>query len=74
LVGYTDQTGSSTYNFLLGRERAESVKRFLINNYGVALYRMFISSEGKLKPVALPDEKDANSKNRRVVLKLWGQL
>jgi outer membrane protein OmpA-like peptidoglycan-associated protein len=35
---------------------------------------MFTVSHGEDKPVAMPDEKDANQKNRRVVLKLWGQL
>jgi outer membrane protein OmpA-like peptidoglycan-associated protein len=74
LIGHTDQTGPDTYNFELGMKRAESVKRFLIDNYGVALYRMFTASQGENKPVALPDETNANSKNRRVVLKLWGEL
>jgi len=74
MIGHTDQSGPNKYNLQLGLQRAESVKRFLINNYGIALYRMFVASEGKMKPVALPDEKNANSKNRRVVLKLWGEL
>ncbi len=74
VVGHTDLTGSKKYNFELGLQRAEAVKRYLINNYGIALYRMFDASEGEEKPVALPDEKNANSKNRRVVLKLWGEL
>lgn len=74
IVGHTDQSGSKKYNMQLGLQRSESVKRFLINNYGVALYRMFVASEGEAKPVSLPDEKNANSKNRRVVLKLWGEL
>lgn len=74
MIGHTDQTGPNKYNLQLGIQRAESVKRYLINNYGVALYRMFVASQGEQKPVALPDEKNANSKNRRVVLKLWGEL
>ncbi len=74
LVGHTDQTGPSTYNIELGQKRAEAVKRYLIDNYGVALYRMFTVSQGEYKPVALPDERNAHSKNRRVVLKLWGEL
>jgi outer membrane protein OmpA-like peptidoglycan-associated protein len=35
---------------------------------------MYTVSHGESKPVALPDEKNANSKNRRVTLKLWGRL
>ena len=74
IVGHTDQSGSSNYNLELGRKRAEAVKKYLIDQYGVALYRMFTASQGETKPVALPDEKNAYSKNRRVVLTLWGEL
>jgi outer membrane protein OmpA-like peptidoglycan-associated protein len=74
LVGHTDQTGSKSYNFELGIKRAESVKKYMIDQYGIALYRMFVATHGETKPVAMPDEKNANSKNRRVVLKLWGEL
>jgi outer membrane protein OmpA-like peptidoglycan-associated protein len=74
MVGHTDKTGSANYNYELGLKRAESVKRFLTDQYGVALYRMFSVSQGKNKPVAMADEKNANAKNRRVVLKLWGKL
>jgi outer membrane protein OmpA-like peptidoglycan-associated protein len=38
------------------------------------LYRMFTISYGKSKPVALPDQKQSGSKNRRVSLKLWGPM
>lgn len=74
IVGHTDQSGSSNYNLELGRKRSDAVKKYLIDQYGVALYRMFTASQGETKPVALPDEKNAYSKNRRVVLTLWGEL
>ena len=74
IAGHTDKTGAAKYNFMLGMQRAESVKKHLVDQYGVALYRMFIVSHGESKPVAMPDEKNANEKNRRVVLKLWGKL
>jgi peptidoglycan-associated lipoprotein len=74
LAGYTDKTGSAKYNLQLGLDRAESVERYLTDKYGIALFRMFLVSFGKTKPVALPDEKNANAKNRRVTLKLWGRL
>lgn len=74
IAGHTDKTGTASYNVMLGMKRSEAVKKFLVDQYGVALYRMFTVSHGETKPVALPDEADANAKNRRVVLKLWGQL
>jgi len=74
VAGHTDKSGSNKYNYELGMKRAESVKRYLVDQYGVALYRMFTVSHGKDKPVAMPDEKDASTKNRRVDIKLWGNL
>ncbi len=74
IAGYTDKTGSAKYNLQLGMDRADAVERYLTDKYGIALFRMFLVSYGKTKPVALPDEKNANAKNRRVSLKLWGRL
>jgi len=74
IVGHTDASGSSKYNLFLGEKRANAAKRYLSDNYGISLYRMFVLSYGEQKPVALPDEKYANSKNRRVKLTVWGNL
>jgi peptidoglycan-associated lipoprotein len=74
IAGHTDQTGSSKYNLFLGEKRASSAKRFLAENFGISLYRMFIISYGKDKPVAMADEQNASSRNRRVKLTVWGTL
>ena len=74
IVGYTDRTGSSSYNLLLGEKRANSAKRYLVDKFGISLYRMFINSFGEEKPVALPDERNAATKNRRVKLSVWGLI
>ena len=74
LVGHTDQTGSVTYNLVLGEKRAESVRRFLADRFGISLYRMFTLSYGKDKPLELPDQANANHKNRRVKIVVWGKL
>lgn len=72
ITGYTDKTGSPGYNLVLGDKRASAAKRYLADKFGVPLYRMFTNSYGKQKPVALPDERNAASKNRRVTLTVWG--
>lgn len=74
LTGHTDHTGSAKYNIMLGEQRANGAKRFLADRFGISLYRMFVISYGKQKPVALPDEHHAASKNRRVALTVWGEL
>jgi outer membrane protein OmpA-like peptidoglycan-associated protein len=74
IVGHTDATGSSNYNLLLGESRASAAKRYLANKFGMSLYRMFIVSEGEGKLVAMRDEANASSRNRRVTLSIWGSL
>ncbi|HUV30503.1 MAG TPA: OmpA family protein [Acidobacteriota bacterium] len=74
ITGHTDASGSGNYNLLLGEKRANSAKRYLADNYGISLYRMFVISYGESKPIAMPDEKYASSKNRRVALTVWGSL
>jgi len=74
IVGHTDRTGSANYNFLLGEKRSNAAKRYLADRFGISLYRMFIVSYGEDKPVALPDESNASSKNRRVTLSIWGSM
>lgn len=72
ITGHTDRTGSAKYNIMLGEKRANAVKRFLAERFGTSLYRMFVISYGRDKPVAMSDERQAASKNRRVTLKIWG--
>jgi outer membrane protein OmpA-like peptidoglycan-associated protein len=74
LVGHTDQTGTNKYNLMLGERRAESVKRFLADKFGISLYRMFTLSYGKEKPLEMPDQANASAKNRRVKIRVWGEL
>ncbi len=74
IAGFTDKTGSSNYNFMLGQQRAESSKRFLTERFGISLYRMFIISFGENKPVADSGEMSSSSKNRRVSLTIWGPM
>lgn len=71
IVGHTDRTGSATYNYTLGERRANAVKRYLASQFSIPTFRMFILSQGKDKPVALPDERNANARNRRVTITIW---
>jgi outer membrane protein OmpA-like peptidoglycan-associated protein len=67
IQGHTDATGSDMYNYKLGEERAEAVRRYL-NQKGVALNRMSTISYGKTEPVEDNKTKDGRAKNRRVVV------
>lgn len=72
IAGHADRTGAVKYNLMLGEKRANSAKRFLADRFGMSLYRMFVLSYGEEKPIALPDERQAASRNRRVAMKVWG--
>jgi outer membrane protein OmpA-like peptidoglycan-associated protein len=74
ISGHTDATGPSAYNYQLGEKRANSAKRYLADKFSVAIYRMFLISYGKDKPISMPDTKNANSKNRRVSLRIWAPV
>ena len=74
IIGHTDQTGASTYNLMLGQQRAASAQRFLSDRFGISLYRMFIISQGENKPLTAPGEMKSSSKNRRVNLTIWGPM
>jgi len=74
IAGHSDPTGSAGYNLMLAKERANSSKRFLNDRFGISLYRMFVISYGEEKPTAMLDENQSASKNRRVTLRIWGEL
>jgi len=65
--GHTDATGSSEYNYRLGEERADAVRRYL-NQQGVALNRIGSVSYGKDQPAAPNDTRAGRAQNRRVVV------
>jgi peptidoglycan-associated lipoprotein len=65
--GHTDATGAKDYNYKLGEERAEAVRRYL-NQKGVALNRINTISYGPDAPVAANTDKAGRQQNRRVVL------
>jgi outer membrane protein OmpA-like peptidoglycan-associated protein len=65
--GHTDASGAKDFNFKLGEERAEAVRRYL-NQHGVALNRIGTISYGPDAPVAPNTTRDGRKQNRRVVL------
>jgi peptidoglycan-associated lipoprotein len=67
IQGHTDSTGAALYNYKLGEERAEAVRRYL-SKQGIALNRMSTISYGKDEPVDSNKTRDGRAKNRRVVV------
>jgi peptidoglycan-associated lipoprotein len=72
IEGHTDNVGSDAHNLALGQKRAESVKRFLADKYGVPIHKIFYISHGESKPKVLNDSRTGRANNRRAILRLLG--
>ena len=68
LRGHTDSIGTIEYNFLLGENRALSVKDYLIS-IGVEPSRLKVKSFGKEVPIASNETAYGRAKNRRVEIR-----
>jgi outer membrane protein OmpA-like peptidoglycan-associated protein len=67
IQGHTDSSGGKEYNYKLGEERAEAVRRFL-SKEGIALNRMSTISYGEDEPVSKNTSRKGRAQNRRVVV------
>ena len=65
IYGYTDNTGKADYNLKLSRERAASVKSYLVSK-GIASSRFSTEGMGIADPIATNDTEAGRSENRRV--------
>ncbi|MCP4205330.1 MAG: OmpA family protein [bacterium] len=68
IQGHTDSTGSDAYNLTLGEKRAETVRRYLSKEHGIALHRMSVISYGESSPIADNETREGRETNRRVGL------
>lgn len=71
LQGYTDQIGSAEYNLRLSQRRAEAVKRYLVAQHGIPLYRVYVIGLGEQKPVEEGRTREARARNRRVEVSVF---
>jgi outer membrane protein OmpA-like peptidoglycan-associated protein len=63
--GHTDDTGPEDVNQRLSQQRAETVRRYLVNQ-GVAPQRLEAKGYGESKPLIDKITEAARKKNRRV--------
>jgi OOP family OmpA-OmpF porin len=67
LEGHTDSIGPDDYNMKLSKRRAESVKKYLVDKFGIEASRIGTIGYGESAPVATNDTEEGRQKNRRVV-------
>ena len=63
--GHTDNTGSESANIILSENRAEAIKKMLIQ-YGIKKNRVKTKGFGSSKPLVKNISEDDKKKNRRV--------
>lgn len=66
LEGHTDHTGEPEYNQNLSERRANSVRRYLVENFSIESNRLSIRGYGETRPIASNTTKEGRQKNRRV--------
>jgi len=67
LEGHTDSEGSDEYNLDLSKRRAESVKKVLVDIFGIDAARISTDGYGESQPVATNETVEGRQENRRVV-------
>ncbi|WP_417859555.1 OmpA family protein, partial [Xanthomarina gelatinilytica] len=65
VYGYTDSSGSDSYNLRLSEVRANAVSTFLINNK-VKSTRISSVGKGESNPIASNSTAEGRAQNRRV--------
>lgn len=66
IEGHTDSVGSLDGNMKLSQRRADSVRRYLVDKFGIAPERLTAVGYGPKKPVADNQTTEGKQKNRRI--------
>jgi outer membrane protein OmpA-like peptidoglycan-associated protein len=69
--GFTDKTGSATFNDTLSAARADAVARYLANEHKIPLRSIATLGSGYALPVADDKTRDGRKQNRRVEVRLF---
>jgi outer membrane protein OmpA-like peptidoglycan-associated protein len=68
IEGHTDSTGNADHNLELSQRRAESVKTYLVDTFGIEAARLTTRGLGATVPVADNSKEAGRALNRRVEL------
>jgi OOP family OmpA-OmpF porin len=64
--GHTDNIASAAYNQKLSEKRANSVRQYIIDKFGIDGSRLTATGYGLTKPIASNDTAEGRQQNRRV--------
>ncbi|HOP41679.1 MAG TPA: OmpA family protein, partial [Geobacteraceae bacterium] len=66
IEGHTDNRGSYKYNIKLSERRADSVRNYMVEKFGIEPDRLTTKGYGYTKPIATNKTAEGRQKNRRV--------
>lgn len=67
IEGHTDNVGDFEYNMGLSSRRAESVKDYLVKNFGIDQKRLKTKGFGPTRPIDTNETPEGQANNRRVI-------
>ncbi|TAL09314.1 MAG: OmpA family protein [Nitrospirae bacterium] len=70
VAGHTDNVGNPQSNAQLSRERAEAIRQYLLQTYGLPSTAVVAHGYGDTQPIASNDTAQGREANRRVVFKV----
>lgn len=70
IAGHTDTKGSKKYNLTLSKKRAQSVKQYLVNKWGIDPATMEAVGYGQSRPLNSGITPEEQLRNRRVEIRL----
>jgi outer membrane protein OmpA-like peptidoglycan-associated protein len=66
IIGHSDALGDASYNVGLSERRAQSVRRYLLENFDIAADKLRAEGRGEQAPIASNDTREGRSANRRI--------
>jgi OOP family OmpA-OmpF porin len=66
ISGHTDTVGSKAYNEKLSQSRADSVKKYIVDKFGISADRITAKGYGFARPVTSNKTREGKARNRRI--------
>ena len=72
IEGHTDSRGSAARNLEISQRRAQSIKQYFTNTFGISPERITAEGFGDTRPITSNATPEGRQKNRRVLVILYG--